>query len=129
MLGFSHQSLANFLFWVTQKKWFLVALFIGLVLLLLPTPHDLSLAGYRSIIIVVTALIMIIKEPIPLPAIALYILVLEVYFGIDSPDGIAHSFMNVRRFFYYGLPHAGSGNCETGVGYTNCPWDNSTHRK
>jgi sodium-dependent dicarboxylate transporter 2/3/5 len=102
MLGFSHQSLANFLFWVTQKKWFLIALLIGTILILLPTPSDLSVAGYRSIIIVVTALIMIIKEPIPLPAIALYILVLEVYFGIDSPDGIAHSFMNDAVFFIMG---------------------------
>ncbi|MFQ6611694.1 MAG: SLC13 family permease [Fidelibacterota bacterium] len=102
MLGFSHQSLANFLFWVTQKKWFLITLFIGLVLLLLPTPQGLSVAGYRTIIIAITALIMIVKEPIPLPAIALYILVLEVYFDIDSPDGIAHSFMNDAVFFIMG---------------------------
>ena len=55
MLGFSHRSLTNFLFWVTQKKWFLVTMMAGLILLFLPTPVGLTLEGYRTIIIVITA--------------------------------------------------------------------------
>jgi sodium-dependent dicarboxylate transporter 2/3/5 len=102
MLGFSNQSLTNFLFWLTQKKWFLITMVIGLILFFLPSPAGLSLTGYRTIIIVITALMMIITEPIPLPAIAMYILVMEVYFGIGSANEIAESFMNDAVFFIMG---------------------------
>lgn len=102
MLGFSNKSLSNFLFWATQKKWFLITMVVGIILFLLPTPSGLTLEGYRIIIIVITALIMIITEPIPLPAIALYILVMEVILGIGSPDEISHSFMNDAVFFIMG---------------------------
>ena len=98
MLGFSHRSLANFLFWVTQKKWFLITMMVGIILMLLPTPGGLTLEGYRIIIIVITALMLIVTEPIPLPAIAIYILVTEVYFGIRSANDIAKSFMNDAVF-------------------------------
>ncbi|SVC85810.1 uncharacterized protein METZ01_LOCUS338664, partial [marine metagenome] len=67
MLGFSRSSLTNFLFWVTQKKWFLITIVVGIILVLLPTPSGLTVEGYRIIIIVITALMMIITEPIPLP--------------------------------------------------------------
>ena len=33
MLGFSNISLSNFLFWATQKKWFIYAIFIGFILI------------------------------------------------------------------------------------------------
>ena len=102
MLGFSHRSLANFLFWITQKKWFLITMMVGIILMLLPTPDGLSLEGYRIIIIVITALMLIVTEPIPLPAIALYILISEVYLGIGSANGIAKSFMNDAVFFIMG---------------------------
>ncbi|MBT3607540.1 MAG: anion transporter, partial [Candidatus Marinimicrobia bacterium] len=102
MLGFSRSSLTNFLFWVTQKKWFLITIVVGIILVLLPTPSGLTLEGYRIIIIVITALMMIITEPIPLPAVAIYILVFEVIMGINDADGIAHSFMNDAVFFIMG---------------------------
>ena len=102
MLGFSNQSLTNFLFWLTQTKWFLITMVIGLILFFLPSPAGLTLTGYRTIIIIITALIMIITEPIPLPAIAMYILVMEVYFGIGSANEIAESFMNDAVFFIMG---------------------------
>ena len=98
MLGFSRSSLTNFLFWVTQKKWFLITIAVGIILVLLPTPSE----GYRIIIIVITALMMIITEPIPLPAVAIYILVFEVILGINDADGIARSFMNDAVFFIMG---------------------------
>ena len=102
MLGFSRSSLTNFLFWVTQKKWFLITIAVGIILVLLPTPSGLTVEGYRIIIIVITALMMIITEPIPLPAVAIYILVFEVILGINDADGIAHSFMNDAVFFIMG---------------------------
>ena len=78
MLGFSNLSVSNFLFWATQKRWFIYAIIIGLALTLLPIPSGLSTQGYASIIILVTALILIIKEPIPLPAVAIYILIAQI---------------------------------------------------
>ncbi len=102
MLGFSHQSLTNFLFWATQKKWFLITMLIGIILLFLPTPSGLTVEGYRIIIIVITALMMIITEPIPLPAIALYIIVMEVVLGIGTPEEISKSYMNDAVFFIMG---------------------------
>ena len=102
MLGFSNKSLSNFLFWATQKKWFVFSLFIGFVLFLFPTPISLERDAYTAMIILVTSLILIIKEPIPLPAIAIYILLAQVYGGIDSADGIAKAFMSDAVFFIMG---------------------------
>lgn len=102
MLGFSEHSLTNFLFWITQKKWFLITMAIGIFLLLLPAPSGLSIEGHRTIVIVITALMLIVTEPIPLPAIAMYILVMEVFLGIGSANDIAKSFMNDAVFFIMG---------------------------
>jgi len=102
LLGFSNLSLSNFLFWATQKRWFIYAIIIGLILILLPHPQGLSEQAYTSIVILITALILIIKEPIPLPAIAIYILLAQIYGGIDSADGIAKAFMNDAVFFIMG---------------------------
>ena len=65
-------------------------------------PQGLSKQAYTSIVILITALILIIKEPIPLPAIAIYILLAQIYGGIDSADGIAKAFMNDAVFFIMG---------------------------
>tara|TARA_Y100000590_G_scaffold390570_1_gene466478 strand:- start:11474 stop:12886 length:1413 start_codon:yes stop_codon:yes gene_type:complete len=102
LLGFSNLSLSNFLFWATQKRWFIYAIIIGLILILLPHPQGLSEQAYTSIVILITALILIIKEPIPLPAVAIYILLTQIYGGIDSADGIAKAFMNDAVFFIMG---------------------------
>ncbi len=102
MLGFSNLSLSNFLFWATQKRWFIYAIIIGLVLILLPHPSGLTKQGYTAIVILITSLVLIIKEPIPLPAIAIYMLLAQIYGGIDSADGIAKAFMNDAVFFIMG---------------------------
>ena len=94
--------LRNIIFWVTQKRWFLFSVLIGLLLFHLETPADLSLEGYRTLIIVIMTIILIIFEPIPLPAVALLILVLEVVFGIATADEAATSFMSDAVFFIMG---------------------------
>jgi len=102
LLGFSNISLSNFLFWATQKKWFLYALGLGVLLLSLPTPHDLQIKAKISIIILIVSLILIIKEPIPLPAVAIFILIAQIYGGVDTVDGISKSFMSDAVFFIMG---------------------------
>ena len=102
MLAFSNNSLANYLFWVSRKKWLIITFFISVVLFYLPTPEGLSSEGHRTLIIVIATLILIISESIPLPAVAILILIMEVTLGVDSPDGVAASFMSDAVFFIMG---------------------------
>ena len=53
-------------------------------------------------IIVGVALILIISESIPLPAVAILILIMEVILGVDTADGVASSFMSDAVFFIMG---------------------------
>ena len=99
---FSNQSVANFLFWISRKKWLVTAFFISISIFYLPTPEGLSSEGHRTLIIVLTALILIISESIPLPAVAMLILIMEVILGVDTPDGVASSFMSDAVFFIMG---------------------------
>ena len=102
MLGFSNQTVADLLYWVTRKKWLIAAFAISIFLFYIPSPESLSPEGHRTLIIVVIALILIIGEVIPLPAVAILILILEVIFGIDTPNGVATSFMSDAVFFIMG---------------------------
>ena len=99
---FSNQSVANFLFSISRKKWLVTAFFISISFFYLPTPEGLSSEGHRTLIIVLTALILIISESIPLPAVAILILIMEVILGVDTPDGVASSFMSDAVFFIMG---------------------------
>jgi sodium-dependent dicarboxylate transporter 2/3/5 len=94
--------LRNIIFWITQKRWFLFAVLIGSVLYFLETPEGLSLEGYRTLIIVIMAIILIIFEPIPLPGVAIMMLFLQVLLGIDEPNNVAKSFMSDAVFFIMG---------------------------
>ncbi len=102
MLGFSNQALSNILYWVTRKRWLIFAFAISLFLFYIPNPETLSPEGHRTLIIVVITMILIIGEVIPLPAVAILILILEVILGIDTPNGVASSFMSDAVFFIMG---------------------------
>ena len=99
---FSNQSVANLLFWISRKKWLVTAFFISISIFYIPSPEGLSSEGHRTLIIVLTALILIISESIPLPAVAMLILIMEVILGVDTPDGVASSFMSDAVFFIMG---------------------------
>ncbi|SVA26706.1 uncharacterized protein METZ01_LOCUS79560, partial [marine metagenome] len=102
MLGFSNQTIADILYWVTRKRWLIAAFAISLFLFYIPSPASLSPEAHRTLIIVVIVLILIIGEVIPLPAVAILILILEVVLGIDTPNGVATSFMSDAVFFIMG---------------------------
>ena len=102
MLGFSNQTIADLLYWVTRKRWLIAAFAISLFLFYIPSPASLSPEAHRTLIIVVIVLILIIGEVIPLPAVAILILILEVVLGIDTPNGVAKSFMSDAVFFIMG---------------------------
>ncbi|MCF7824874.1 MAG: DASS family sodium-coupled anion symporter [Candidatus Marinimicrobia bacterium] len=93
----------DILFWVRQKKWFLFTLLYGLVMYQwVSPPPDLNLAGYHALIIISMALILIITEPLPLPAIAMFMLFMQVVWGLDTANNVASSFMNDAVFFIMG---------------------------
>jgi len=102
MLGFSNQTIADLLYWVTRKRWLIAAFSISLFLFYIPSPEFLSPEAHRTLIIVVITLILIIGEVIPLPAVAILILILEVVLEIDTPNGVAKSFMSDAVFFIMG---------------------------
>ena len=102
MLGFSNQTIADILYWVTRKRWLIAAFGISLFLFYIPSPVSLSPEAHRTLIIVVIMFILIIGEVIPLPAVAILILILEVVLGIDTPNGVAKSFMSDAVFFIMG---------------------------
>ena len=102
MFGLSNTSISNALYWITRKKWLILAFGISIILFYVPSPEGLSSEGHRTIIIAVTALILIVGEVISLPAVGILIIVMEVLLGLDSPDGVASSFMNDAVFFIMG---------------------------
>ena len=102
MLGFSNQTISNILYWVTRKRWLIVAFVLSLFLFYIPSPETLTPEGHRTLIIVVIVLILIMGEVIPLPAVAILILILEVILEIDTPNGVAASFMSDAVFFIMG---------------------------
>jgi len=93
---------ANLIFWITRKKWFIFSFGLSIFLFYLPSPDGLTPYGHRTLIIVITALILIISESIPLPAVAFLILIMEVILGVDTPNGVASSFMSDAVFFIMG---------------------------
>ena len=102
MFGFSERSLSNFLFWVSRKKWLILAFLLSISFFYIPSPEGLTPKGHRTLIIVLVALVLIISESIPLPAVAILILIMEVILGVDTADGVASSFMSDAVFFILG---------------------------
>ncbi len=91
------------LFWIQQKRWLLISLALGAVFyFLVPRPADLSPEGYHILIIILMTLILILKEPIPLPAIALQLIFWQVIIGGSTPNEVGSYFMNDAVFFIMG---------------------------
>ncbi len=87
-------------FW--EKRWFFVALAVGLVLLSLPVPEGLSRAGMIVLSVSVVATIMFITEPVPLPTVALLIIVAQVILMGISSTAVAKSLMTDSVLFIMG---------------------------
>ena len=92
----------NLLFWAQQKRWLIIIALLGVVMYQLPYPDGISIAGYRTLILCIIVISLIVTEPIPLPAVALLIAVLEVVFHIAPPVEVANSYMNDSVFFIMG---------------------------
>ena len=92
--------LSLYFFW--ERKWFFIALGVGVLMLSLPLPDGLSAEGRVVVAMSVVATILFVTEPIPLPAVALLIIVCQVVLlGLDS-SVVAKSLMNDSVLFIAG---------------------------
>lgn len=89
-----------YFFW--EKKWFFIAMIVGALMLQMPTPSDLSREGVIVLTMSVVAVILFVTEPVPLPTVALLIVVGQVVLmGHDSTE-VAKSLMTDSVLFIMG---------------------------
>jgi len=87
-------------FW--EKRWFFIAMAVGAGLLYMPTPQGLSEAGMTILTMSIVATILFITEPVPLPTVALLIVIGQVMLiGLDSKV-VAKSLMSDSVLFIMG---------------------------
>ncbi len=87
-------------FW--EKRWFFIAMAIGALLLYAPVPPGLTEAGWTVLVMSIVATILFVTEPIPLPTVALIIIVGQVILlGIGSTE-VARSLMTDSVLFIMG---------------------------
>lgn len=85
-----------------DRRWFFIALLVGFIILQLPPPEGLNKQGLAVLAMSVVAIILFVTEPIPLPSVALLIVLGQVILlGIDS-DVVARSLMSDSVLFILG---------------------------
>lgn len=90
------------LYYFFEKRWFFVAMAVGAFLLNLSPPEGLSREAQIVLVMTVVAVILFVTEPVPLPTVALLIIVGEVFLlGIDSSK-VAKSLMTDSVLFIMG---------------------------
>ena len=91
-----------FIAYLSEKKWFFIALMVGALMLNLPVPEGLSFNGLAVLSMTVVATILFITEPVPLPTVALMIVLGQVLLlGLES-NTVARSLMNDSVLFIMG---------------------------
>ena len=89
-------------YFLWEKRWFFIALFIGGFIMQLEPPEGLTPAGLTVLAMSVVAVILFVTEPIPLPTVALLIIVGQVLLlGLDSSK-VAESLMSDSVLFIMG---------------------------
>ena len=90
------------LYYFWEKRWFFISLAIGVIMLSLPQPDGLSREGMIVLTMSAVATILFITEPVPLPTVALLIIVGQVIMlGIESTV-VAKSLMTDSVLFIMG---------------------------
>ena len=90
------------LYFLWEKRWFFIALGVGALILSLPLPEGLTEPGRIVLAMSIVATLLFVTEPIPLPAVALLIIVGQVMLmGLDSSQ-VAKSLMNDSVLFIMG---------------------------
>lgn len=85
-----------------KRRWFIITMVLGLVMMGAPTPTGLTHEGQIVLVMSLMATVMFITEPVPLPSVALMIVVGQVVFlGLDS-NKVAASLMTDSVLFIMG---------------------------
>lgn len=90
------------LYQIEFRRWLIMAVVVAFVIHLLPLPPGLTGEGQSVLGIVAMTVLLVLFEPVPLPVIALLIVVLEVVFRVASTADVAHSFMSDSVIFIAG---------------------------
>jgi solute carrier family 13 (sodium-dependent dicarboxylate transporter), member 2/3/5 len=85
-----------------KRRWFIVSLLLGLSLMSAPTPAGLTHEGQIVLVMSLMATIMFITEPVPLPSVALMIIVGQVIFLKLDSNKVAASLMTDSVLFIMG---------------------------
>ena len=94
------RKLNFYYFW--EKRWFFIAMAVGFGMLQLPVPGDLSREGMIVLTMSAVATILFVTEPVPLPTVALMIIVGQVILlGLESTQ-VAKSLMTDSVLFIMG---------------------------
>ena len=89
-----------YFFW--EKKWFFIAIVFGAFMLHMPLPEGLSPEGLIILTMSVVAVILFVTEPVPLPTVALLIIIGQVVLmGHDSSE-VAKSLVTDSVLFIAG---------------------------
>lgn len=89
-------------FFLSQKRWLFIAAIVGLIVSMLPTPEGLSREGHLLVSMTLVAVILFVTEPVPLPAVALMIVVGEILLLGKDSDLVAQTLMNDSVLFIMG---------------------------
>ncbi len=90
------------LYYFYEKRWFFFAMAIGALLLSMPTPDGLTREGMIVLTMTVVATILFVTEPIPLPTVALLIVVGQVLLLQLDSTRVAKSLMTDSVLFIMG---------------------------
>ncbi len=91
-----------YLVFLNEKRWFFLALFVGTAMLMMTPPDGLTREGWIVLVMSIVATILFVTEPIPLPSVALLIIVSEVVLLDLESSIVAKSIMNDSVLFIMG---------------------------
>jgi solute carrier family 13 (sodium-dependent dicarboxylate transporter), member 2/3/5 len=85
-----------------KRRWFIVTLILGAALMLAPTPPGLTAPGQIVLVMSLMATILFITEPVPLPSVALMIIIGQVVLLKIDSTSVARSLMTDSVLFIMG---------------------------
>ncbi len=95
-------NIRNLSYFLSEKKWLFITFLIGLALYFAPTPTGLAPDAKIVMIMALCAVVLFITEPIPLPAVALMIIIGEVLLLRMDSSEVAQSLMSDSVLFIMG---------------------------
>jgi len=95
-------ALRGLAFFFSEKRWLFFAALIGALIYFAPTPEGLSREGHIVLMMTVVAVVLFVTEPVPLPSVALMIIVGQVLLLKIDSSVVARSLMSDSVLFIMG---------------------------